>query len=98
MLPRRLRFGLDGEAAMPGAERLPVPPSSSSSSWALCLLPSTCAGGIDEDDNAAFLEAGVVDEERLGAEDVEYWDCSGGRVRGIGAWEDEPGMEEAKVG
>lgn len=98
MLPRRLRFGLDGEAAVPDAERLPVPSSSSSSGWALCLLPSTCAGGMDENGNAASLEADVADKERLGADDGEYWDCSGGRVCGIGVWEDEAGLEEAKVG
>lgn len=98
MLPRRLRFGLDGEAAVPDAERLPVPPSSSSSSWALCLLPRTCAGGIDENDSAASLMADVAGRERPDADDVEYWGCSGGRVCGIGTWGKEAVFEDAKVG
>lgn len=88
MLPRRLRFWFEG-AAVPDAE-VPVPPSSPSSEWALCLLPRTCAGGMDEGGGAASREPDAAGTERLEADDVGFgfgfWACRGGSCGGTGGW------------
>ncbi len=83
MLPRRLRLRVGWEAEVPDAWSC-ASPSSSSSDSPLCLLPSICVGGKDDDDRVASRGPVPAREARLETEGVGLWGCTAG----VGVWAD----------